>query len=113
MCLACRVELDEAMLAIEQYTRRLLKDFHPIVAANRPPVDLAPDAGGRERFVRGSRGLETGLSGVAQDTGGGGLASAREGFAGEHAARSDGEPMVVKTADAHRLPVSVRTRRTR
>ena len=31
------------MLAIEQYTRRLLKDFHPIVAANRPPVDLAPD----------------------------------------------------------------------
>ena len=44
------------MLAIEQYTRRLLKDFHPIVAANRPPVDLAPDAGDRERFVRGSGG---------------------------------------------------------
>src|SRR5256886_16995315 len=47
----CRVELGQAMLAIEQYTRRLLKDFHPIVAANRPPVDLAPDAGDRERFV--------------------------------------------------------------
>ena len=30
------------MLAIEQYTRRLLQDFHPIVAANRPPVDLSP-----------------------------------------------------------------------
>src|SRR5256885_5445765 len=31
------------MLAIEQYTRRILKDFHPIVAANRPPVDIAHD----------------------------------------------------------------------
>ena len=39
------------MLAIEQYTRRLLKDFYPIVAANRPPVDLAPEPADREHFV--------------------------------------------------------------
>src|SRR5207237_1330812 len=82
---ACRVELDQAMLAIEQYTRRLLKDFHPIIAANRPPVDLAPEQGDRERFVRGSGGLVTGLSGMA--TGGStscspSRSSARRGAAG-------------------------------
>src|SRR3989442_10181926 len=94
------------MLAIEQYTRRLLKDFHPIVAANRPPVDLAPDAGDRERFVRGSGGLVTGLSGLAQATGAVWVASARDGFEGELDLGSGGEPMVVETAGAARFPVS-------
>src|SRR3989440_6568810 len=94
------------MLAIEQYTRRLLKDFHPIVAANRPPVDLAPDAGDRERFVRGSGGLVTGLSGLAQATGAVWVASARDGFEGELDLGSGGEPMVVEAADAARFPVS-------
>jgi len=86
------------MLAIEQYTRRLLKDFHPIVAANRPPVDLAPDAGDRERFVRGSGGLVTGLSGLAQATGAVWVASARDGFEGELDLGSGGEPMVCSSA---------------
>src|SRR5947207_14811819 len=83
----CRVELDRAMLAIEQYTRRLLKDFHPIVAANRPPVDLAPDAGGRGRFVRGSGGLGTGLSGLAPANGAAWWASARAGSQAEFGLR--------------------------
>src|SRR3979411_1658534 len=73
------------MLAIEQYTRRLLRDFHPIVAANRPPVDLAPDPAERERFVRGAGGLVTGLSGLAQATGAVWVASVRDGFEGERA----------------------------
>ncbi|TME25289.1 MAG: trehalose-6-phosphate synthase, partial [Chloroflexi bacterium] len=94
------------MLAIEQYTRRLLKDFHPIVAANRPPVDLAPDAGDRERFVRGSGGLVTGLSGLAQATGAVWVASARDGFEAELDPGSGGEPMVVETADGARFQVS-------
>src|ERR1700687_5172226 len=71
------------MLAIEQYTRRLLKDFYPIIAANRPPVDLAPDPADRERFVRGSGGLVTGLSGLAQATGAVWVACVRDGFEGE------------------------------
>src|SRR5438046_9436860 len=93
------------MLAIEQYTRRLLKDFHPIVAANRPPIDLAPDPADRERFVRGSGGLVTGLSGLAQATGAVWVASARDGFDGGLDIGSGGEPMVVETADASRSPV--------
>src|SRR5207244_13654873 len=101
------------MLAIEQYTRRLLKDFHPIVAANRPPLDLAPDAGDRERFVRGSGGLVTGLSGLAQATGAGWVASARDGFQGGRDRGSGGEPMVVETADAASLEVTWVTRRRR
>src|SRR5256712_14031685 len=95
------------MLAIEQYTRRLLKDFHPIVAANRPPVDLAPDAGDRERFVRGSGGLVTGLSGLAQATGAVWVASARDGFEGELDLGSGGETMVVETSDGARLQVGL------
>src|SRR5436309_14513895 len=94
LSLACRVELDEAMLAIEQYTRRLLKDFHPIVAANRPPVDLAPDVGDRERFVRGSGGLVTGLSGLAQATGAVWVSSARDGVQGEVCPGTGGGPLV-------------------
>src|SRR5213080_1775412 len=93
------VELGQAMLAIEQYTRRLLKDFHPIVAANRPPVDLAPDAGDGERFVRGSGGLVTGLSGLAQATGAVWVASVRDGFEGELELGNGGEPMMVETTD--------------
>src|SRR2546421_3266396 len=94
------------MLAIEQYTRRLLKDFHPIVAANRPPVDLAPDAGDREPLVRGSGGIVAGLSGLAQATGAVWVASARDGFEGELDLGSGGEPTVVETADAARFQVS-------
>src|SRR2546425_2808778 len=94
------------MLAIEQYTRRLLKDFYPIVAANRPPVDVAQDPADRERFVRGSGGLVTGLSGLAQATGAVWVASVRDGFEGEVDLGSGGEPMVGETADAPRFPGS-------
>src|SRR6266700_893720 len=94
------------MLAIEQYTRRLLKDFHPIVAANRPPVDLAPDPDDRERFVRGSGGLVTGLSGLAQATGAVWVASVRDGFERELELGNGGEPMMVETTDGSRFQVS-------
>src|SRR5260370_4622654 len=94
------------MLAIEQYTRRLLKDFHPIVAANRPPVDLAPDPAERERFVRGAGGLVTGLSGLAQATGAVWVASVRGGFEGELDLGSGGEPMMLETTDGSRFQVS-------
>src|SRR5437763_12486820 len=93
------------MLAIEQYARRLLKDFHPIVAANRPPVDLAPDPAERERFVRGSGGLVTGLSGLAQATGAVWVASIRDGFE-ELGVGGGGEPMMVATGDGSRYQVS-------
>ncbi|HEV3462279.1 MAG TPA: trehalose-6-phosphate synthase [Candidatus Dormibacteraeota bacterium] len=94
------------MLAIEQYTRRLLRDFHPIVAANRPPVDLAPDPADRERFVRGSGGLVTGLSGLARATGAVWVASVRDGFEGELELGDGGEPMMVETTDGSRFQVS-------
>src|SRR4030088_1570748 len=100
-----RVELDKAMLAIEQYTRRLLKDFYPIVAANRPPVDLAPDPAERERFVRGAGGLVTGLSGLAQATGAVWVASVRDGFEGELELGNGGEPRMVETTDGSRFQV--------
>src|SRR6202165_3703694 len=94
------------MLAMEQYTRRLLRDFYPIVAANRPPVDLAPDPADRERFVRGSGGLVTGLSGLAQATGAVWVASVRDGFEGELELGEGGEPMLVETTDGSRFQVS-------
>ena len=94
------------MLAIEQYTRRLLKDFHPIVAANRPPVDLAHDPADRSRFVRGAGGLVTGLSGLALATGAVWVASVRDGLEGELEVNDGGEPMMVETSDGSRFHVS-------
>src|ERR1700736_1583092 len=94
------------MLAIEQYTRRRLQSLHPIRSANRPPVDLAPDPADRERFVRGSGGLVTGLSGLAQATGAVWVACVRDGFEGELDLGDGGEPMMVETTDASRFQVS-------
>src|SRR5438309_9548482 len=91
------------MLAIEQYTRRLLKDFHPIIAANRPPVDLAPEPAERERFVRGSGGLVTGLSGMALATGAVWVASVRDGVEGELGLGSGCAPLMVQTTDGARV----------
>src|SRR5207237_9806356 len=90
------------MLAIEQYTRRLLKDFHPIIAANRPPVDLAPEPAERERFVRGSGGLVTGLSGMAVATGAVSVASVRAGFEGELDLGGGGVAMVERRRNGAR-----------
>src|ERR1700736_3197518 len=94
------------MLAIEQYTRRRLQSLHPIRSANRPPVDLAPDPADRERFVRGSGGLVTGLSGLAQATGAVWVASVRDGFEGELEVGQGGEPMLLETVDGARYQVS-------
>lgn len=94
------------MLAIEQYTRRLLHDFHPIIAANRPPVDPAPEPADGERYVRGGGGLVTGLSGLAQATGAVWVASVRDGFEGDMEFGTGGEPMMVETADGGRYQVS-------
>ena len=93
------------MLAIEQYTRRLLKDFHPIIAANRPPIDAAPDGAEPGRFVRGGGGLVTGLSGLAQATGAVWVASVRDGFDGLELGNG-GEPMMLETTDGSRYQVS-------
>ena len=94
------------MLAIEQYARRLLKDFHPIVAANRPPVDAGRDPADRTRFVRGAGGLVTGLSGLALATGAVWVASVRDELEGELEVDGGGEPMTVETTDGSRFQVS-------
>jgi trehalose 6-phosphate synthase len=94
------------MLAIEQYTRRLLKDFHPIIAANRPPVDAALDRPEGERFVRGGGGLVTGLSGMAQATGAVWVASVIDGLRDEMELTPGGEPMMVETSDGSRFQIS-------
>src|SRR5437763_2638398 len=96
----------KAMLAIEQYTRRLLKDFHPIIAANRPPVDPSPEGGERDRFVRGGGGLVTGLSALAQATSAVWVASVRDGFQDELELGTGGEPMMVATTDGSRYQIS-------
>jgi trehalose 6-phosphate synthase len=94
------------MTAIEQYARRLLHDFQPIIAANRAPVDLVERDGQAPHFVRGAGGLVTGLSSMAQATGAVWVAAAR-GDAGSQL-RLDGEggPMVVETTDGGRYQVS-------
>jgi trehalose 6-phosphate synthase len=94
------------MIAIEQYTRRLLKDFHPIIVANRAPVELAPAEAQGRRFVRGAGGLVTGLGGLAQATGAVWVASVREGFDEEFDPGPGGEPMLVETVDGARFQVS-------
>src|ERR1700693_4242917 len=94
------------MLAIAQYPRRLLKDFHPIVAANRPPVDVAHDPADRTHFVRGAGGLVTGLSGLALATGAVWVVSIPGGLEGELELDGGGEPMMVETTDGSRFQVS-------
>ena len=93
------------MIAIEQYTRRLLTNLHPIIAANRAPVDIQ-DAGERLRFVRGGGGLVTGLSGLAQSTGAVWVACMRNGLEREVSPGDTGQPMLVETDDGQRFRVS-------
>ncbi len=94
------------MIGIEQYTRRLLKDFHPIIAANRAPVDVQDD-GQHQWFVRGGGGLVTGLSGLAQSTGAVWVACMRNGFDRDGAGGDGGQPMLVQTEDGLRYRVSL------
>ena len=94
------------MIAIEQYTRRLLTDFHPIIAASRAPVDLQAPDGEPSRFVRGTGGLVTGLSALAQATGAVWVASLRSDLERELSVADGGEPMLVETEDGVRFRVS-------
>jgi trehalose 6-phosphate synthase len=93
------------MIAIEQYARRLLKDFHPIIAANRAPVDIVSGSGG-PRFVRGAGGLVTGLSGLATATGAVWVAALRSEIEDRLDIDGNGEPMAVETEEGGRFHVS-------
>src|SRR5438067_12344213 len=94
------------MLAIARFPRLLLKEYRPIRAANRPPVGLAPDPASRERCGRGSGGLVTGLSGLAQATGAAWVASVGAGFEGELEPGNGGERMRGETTDGPGFQVS-------
>src|SRR5690349_16322534 len=94
------------MTAIEQYARRLLKDFHPIIAANRAPVDVVLRDGQAPLFTRGAGGLVTGLSSMAQATGAVWVAATR-GEVESHVGLDDGgDPMEIETSDGTRYQVS-------
>src|SRR5258708_4928752 len=71
---------ERSLLAIEAYTRRLLRHVQPIVVANRAPLSLQradPIRGTPERLVRGGGGLVTAMSSVAIATHAGWIAAAR------------------------------------
>jgi trehalose 6-phosphate synthase len=92
------------VIAIEQYTRRVLRDFDPIVVANRSPIDVRTD-GDTPRFTRGAGGLVTGLSSLAQATGAVWVASARSDVEGRLDAGS-GQPVEVQVEDGGRFTIS-------
>src|SRR2546421_1474557 len=94
------------MTAIEQYARRLLKDFHPIIAANRAPVDVVARDGQAPLFSRGAGGLVTGLSSLAQATGAVWVAAARGEAETQLRLDDEGEPMILETSDGGRFQVS-------
>lgn len=94
------------MTAIEQYARRLLQDFHPIIAANRAPVDVVARDGQAPVFIRGAGGLVTGLSSLAQATGAVWVAAARGEAESQLRLDDEGEPMAVETSDGGRYLVS-------
>jgi len=94
------------MTAIEQYARRLLKDFHPIIAANRAPVDVVARDGQAPVFSRGAGGLVTGLSSLAQATGAVWVAAARGEAETQLRLDDEGEPMILETSDGGRFQVS-------
>src|SRR5258708_31874200 len=59
------------LLAIEAYTRRLLRHVQPIIVANRAPLGLQradPIRGTPERLGRGAGGLVTPMSSLAAAT---------------------------------------------
>src|SRR5918911_630666 len=93
------------MIAIEQYTRRLLQGYQPIIVANRAPVD-APSEEGSGRFVRGAGGLVTGLSGLALATNAVWVAAVRSAVSQELELPDDGRPMDIETVDGSHYQVS-------
>src|SRR6266849_4423767 len=93
------------MIAIEEYTRQLLQDLHPVIVANRAPVDVQLEADEEYRFVRGGGGLVTGLAGLAQATGAVWVACAREGPDQELSASDGSEPLSLQTEEGLRYRV--------
>src|SRR5438874_12946861 len=94
------------MTAIEQYARRLLKDFHPIIAANRAPVDVVPRDGQAPVFSRGAGVLVTGLSSLAQATGALWVGAARGEAESQLRLDDEAGPMTGQTSDCGRFQVS-------
>jgi len=91
------------LLAIEAYTRRILRHVQPIIVANRAPVTLQPADPYRdlpERLVRGTGGLVTALSALASATSAVWVAAARTDEDRRLAAQSqDGEPVGLEMDD--------------
>src|SRR5262249_50931567 len=74
------VEEPETLLAIEAYTRRLLRHVQPFIVANRAPLSLQradPIRGTPEKLVRGAGGLVTAMSSLAVATDAVWIAAAR------------------------------------
>ena len=91
------------LLAIEAYTRRILRPVQPIIVANRAPLSLQPAdpyRGTPERLVRGSGGLVTAMSSLATATEAVWVAAVRNDQDRELAARgSPDEPSHLRTED--------------
>jgi trehalose 6-phosphate synthase len=99
----------QALLAIEAYTRRLLRHVQPIIVANRAPLSLQradPIRGTPERLVRGAGGLVTAMSSVAAATDAVWVAAARNEDDRCLASRAeDGQPALLDTEDGTRYRV--------
>jgi len=91
------------LLAIEAYTRRILRPVQPIIVANRAPLSLQPAdpyRGTPERLVRGSGGLVTAMSSLATATEAVWVAAVRNDQDRELASRTaPGEPAHLRTED--------------
>src|SRR5258708_6142175 len=98
------------LLAIEAYTRRLLRHVQPIIVANRAPLGLQradPIRGTPERLVRGAGGLVTAMSSLAVATDAVWVAAARNEDDRVLAARAEkGMPALLQTEDCTRYRVA-------
>jgi trehalose 6-phosphate synthase len=97
------VKEEDPLLAIEAYTRRILRHVQPIVVANRAPVTLQTAdvyRGLPERLVRGTGGLVTALSALASATNSVWVAAARTEEDRRLAAQAhDGDPVDLEMDD--------------
>jgi trehalose 6-phosphate synthase len=93
----------QPLLAIEAYTRRLLRHVQPIIVANRAPLSLQradPIRGTPERLVRGAGGLVTAMSSLAVATDAVWVAAVRNEEDRCLASRGrDGAPALLQTED--------------
>ena len=91
------------LLAIEAYTRRILRPVQPIIVANRAPLSLQPEdpyRGTPERLVRGSGGLVTAMSSLATATDAVWVAAVRNDQDRQLAARAEpGQPAHLRSED--------------